>query len=417
MKNLLHLLLLVLLFSACGSDDDSVKEIVLDKSTPSSQTIYSDETSAKEGISFTATENWVAVVNDISTRAEGRVDWLELSQYNGGPGTYTISIKIAKNDTGSDRKAEIKIVCGGTTITIVVEQKSVTSEEAGKDPGVDPEKPQAKKKVKSIKMYSEPENNMAGVKDMYLDEQLDFSYDAEGRIIKSDITDYWFNPMPNGGGEWNKDNENCFFTYKKQDNGNLVIEVESKYSDESHSDMEYLYCDNTGKVVSAKEVNSDKEVPYEYKYQYVYDEQNQLIQTERKAVDSYGAEPYTTDFTWTSNNIAAYKSTFSLLGAGNITYSDIKNDGNIDLAYILCFCNSTEMLAFPHGIERGSITGCFGKRVANMPAVIKGYSQDSEENYTFEYKLDADGSIVEVNIKESYNSSSYTSKLVIEYME
>ena len=403
---------MLMMFVACSDDKEELKEIILDKGTSTEQTIYSDETSTKEGISFTASENWVAAVNDISTRAAGRVDWLELSQYSGGPGKFTLGITISKNDTGSDRKAEIKIVSGSTTITVVVEQKAVTSEEAGKEPGDDPNKPQTRKKVKTIKVYSETNKDMTGVKDMYLSDQFDFSYDEQGRIVMSDMTDYWFEPMPNGGGEWKKDNEKYSFVYKKQDNGNLMIEVKSI---ETYPDIEYLYCDNTGKVVSAKTSEDKGETkPYIKKYQYVYDEQNQLIQTERKAVESYAAEPYTTDFTWSDHNLVAYKSSSSLMGSGSITYSDLKNDGNIDLAYIVCFFNSTEMLAFPHGIERGTITGCFGKRVANMPAAIKGSSQDYEASYTFEYKCDADDYIVEV---KSYNSDSLDYKVIIEYMD
>ena len=403
---------MLMMFVACSDDKEELKEIILDKGTSTEQTIYSDETSTKEGISFTASENWVAAVNDISTRAAGRVDWLELSQYSGGPGKFTLGITISKNDTGSDRKAEIKIVSGSTTITVVVEQKAVTSEEAGKEPGDDPNKPQTRKKVKTIKVYSETNKDMTGVKDMYLSDQFDFSYDEQGRIVMSDMTDYWFEPMPNGGGEWKKDNEKYSFVYKKQDNGNLMIEVKSI---ETYPDIEYLYCDNTGKVVSAKTSNDSGETrPYITECQYVYDAQSQLIQTERKVVESYGTEPYTTDFTWSDHNLVAYKSSSSLMGSGSITYSDLKNDGNIDLAYIVCFFNSTEMLAFPHGIERGTITGCFGKRVANMPAAIKGSSQDYEASYTFEYKCDADDYIVEV---KSYNSDSLDYKVIIEYMD
>ena len=407
-------MLLLLLFTACSSDDDPTKEIVLDKTTPTSQTIYSDETSAKEGISFTATENWAAVVNDISTRAEGRVDWLELSQYNGGPGTYTLGITIAKNDTGSDRKAEIKIVCGGTTITVIVEQKAVTSDEAGKEPGVDPEKPQAKRKVKTIKMYQEPDeydkNN--GIKDIYLTDQFDLSYDDKGRIVKFGLTETDI--------IYPTSYETISFNYKKQGNGNLMIEVESKYNDETYSDMEYLYCDHTGKVVSAKEVENDKEIGDINEYQYQYNEQNQLIQT--KSMESSASVSYTTDFIWSNSNIATYISTERYLGSGDITYSDLKNDANIDLAYLACFFNSTEQLAFPHGLERGTIAGYFGNRVANMPTKIVETEDGTKYTFIYEYKLNSEGYIDEIFVFYTNTNSSREEvikrkrKVVIEYM-
>ena len=397
-------MLLVLLFAACSSDDDSTKEIVLDKTTPTSQTIYSDETTAKEGISFTATENWAAVVNDISTRADGRVDWLELSQYNGGPGTYTLGITIAKNDTGSDRKAEIKIVCGGTTITIIVEQKAVTSEEAGKEPGVDPEKPQAKRKVKTIKMYQEPDEyhkNM-GIKDIYITEQFDLSYDDKGRIVKFGLTEHDI--------QYPASYETISFNYKKQGNGNLMIEVESKYNDETYSDMEYLYCDHTGKVVSAKEVVNDKVIGDIHEYQYQYNEQNQLIQTKRME------SSYTIDFIWSNSNIATY--TDRDYCSGDITYSDLKNDANIDLAYLACFFNSTKRFAAPHGLGRGTIAGYFGNRVANMPAKIVADDEGTKYIYTYEYKLNSEGYIDEIYVLYTRKDleEAIKRKVVIEYM-
>ena len=165
---------MLMMFVACSDDKEELKEIILDKGTSTEQTIYSDETSIKEGISFTASENWVAAVNDISTRAAGRVDWLELSQYSGGPGKFTLGITISKNYTGSDRKAEIKIVSGGTTITVVVEQK------AEKEDGV------KLKRVKSVDYTILIGTEANKRHDYYEDDNCTFtySYDDQGRVAK-----------------------------------------------------------------------------------------------------------------------------------------------------------------------------------------------------------------------------------------
>ncbi len=403
MKKLLNILLMLIMFVACSDDTKEIKEIVLDKGTATNQTIYSDETSTKEGISFTATEEWTATVTDISTRAaEGRVDWLELSRYDGGAGKFTLGITIEKNDTGSDRKAEIKIVCGETTITVVVEQKAITSDEAGTDPN----RPQSKKKVKTIKEYAEDNTLMT---------QTDVSYDNKGRIVKLNETDF----------EFDTNNTTYLtyitsFTYKKQDNGNLMIEV--KTSDDMFYFFEYLYCDNTGKVVRAKE--KDTNIPQgtpDDEHEYEYDNQDQLFRTKSKEYYN-GPDPIhnTSDFIWSNRNIISYKS--MEYGDGEITYSNIKNDANIDLAYLVCFRNSTELLWHPHGVDYGSICGYFGKRVANMPATVKGAYLTCEgntevENYTFEYKRDAEGYIIEVNKTYDFYKGSGEHKYVIEYTD
>ncbi len=397
---------MLVMFAACSDDTKVIKEIVLDKGTATNQTIYSDETSTKEGISFTATEKWTATVTDISTRAaEGRVDWLKLSQYDGGAGKFTLTLTIEKNDTGSDRKAEIKIVCGETTITVVVEQKAITSDEAG----TNPDQPQSKKKVKTIKQYDD-KNRLEG--------QADFSYDNKGRIAKLNIIDVY--------GKTGTDIRNTSFTYKKQDNGNLMIEVKCIVTEEGKEEKkyiytEYLYCDNTRKVVRAED-NA-------HEYEYEYDNQNQLIKskefsnvpapTSNHVTTGFTSTYDTTDFTWSNRNMVSYKSTVRVYGNGEITYTNIKNDANIDLAYFVCFGNSTELLICPYGIKMGSICGCFGKRVANMPATVKGASSCSGvENHTFEYKRDAEGYINEVNIATSYGTS-YTrnNKYIIEYTD
>ncbi len=396
---------MLVMFAACSDDTKVIKEIVLDKGTATNQTIYSDETSTKEGISFTATEKWTATVTDISTRAaEGRVDWLKLSQYDGGAGKFTLTLTIEKNDTGSDRKAEIKIVCGETTITVVVEQKAITSDEAG----TDPDQPQSKKKVKTIKEYDD--KNQLRI-------QSDFSYDNKGRIAKLNITEF-------KNKEDHKEFSNISFSYKKQDNGNLMIEVKCIATEEGKEDIdidiEYLYCDNTGKVVRAKEKDDDTpQGVLDDEHEYEYDNQNQLIRTKTKEFDNNANIRETiSDFAWNNRNMVSYKSTNPFYGNGEITYTNIKNDANIDLAYFVCFGNSTELLTFPHEIDKGSICGYFGKRVANMPATVKGTSREIRvENYTFDYKRDAEGYINEVNIASYIKGYTSNDKYIIEYTD
>ncbi len=119
-----------------GGDDKPVK---LSPETKQEQQVYADDEQAPAPIKFTATAPWTATVAEVATKAEaGRVDWLTLSAYSGGAGNVSLTMTLSPNYTGQDRKAEIRIACGGTIITITVEQKGTT--ESGEKPE-DPDKP------------------------------------------------------------------------------------------------------------------------------------------------------------------------------------------------------------------------------------------------------------------------------------
>ncbi len=122
-----------------GEDDKSIK---LSPETKQEQQVYADDKQAPAPIKFTATAPWKATVSEVATKAEaGRVDWLELSKYEGEKGEVSINMTLHVNTTGQDRKAKIRIACGGTTIVITVEQKGKT--ESGEVPE-DPDEPEKK---------------------------------------------------------------------------------------------------------------------------------------------------------------------------------------------------------------------------------------------------------------------------------
>ncbi len=111
--------------------------IELTGDTSSQQQVYADDKQAPAPIKFTAKAPWTATVAAVPTKAEGgsEVDWLDLSAYSGGAGDVSLTITLSPNYTGQDRKAEIRITCGGTTIVITVEQKGKTeSGEVPEDP-------------------------------------------------------------------------------------------------------------------------------------------------------------------------------------------------------------------------------------------------------------------------------------------
>lgn len=143
MKNKLSFLLSVvclwgvILVSGCSEKDETPTSLTLKEGTQTTQVVYADEVTNQGGISFTALSDWTATVTEVATEAStkaasGKVEWLELSAYSGGPGEYTLTLTLIENLTGKDRKATIEIRCGNDVITITVEQKATT--EAGETP-------------------------------------------------------------------------------------------------------------------------------------------------------------------------------------------------------------------------------------------------------------------------------------------
>ena len=131
MKKLLIVLLSACTWWACDKGDDGAPSSIVLTGGSGDQTIYADETSVNggQGIAFEAAEAWYAEVSEVQAKASsGEVDWLTLSAYEGGAGQYTLQITLRANETGSDRAAEIRIVCGEDEIVIVVRQKAQTKD-------------------------------------------------------------------------------------------------------------------------------------------------------------------------------------------------------------------------------------------------------------------------------------------------
>ena len=136
MKKCMIFLAAALTFAACNDEKggETPGESIQITGGATEQVVYADETGAGDGgsVTFTTTGPWHAEVVDASEgRATRSVEWVRLSQESGdAAGEYTIEITLAVNTTGRDRKAEIRITCGETVITITVEQRGTT--EAGK---------------------------------------------------------------------------------------------------------------------------------------------------------------------------------------------------------------------------------------------------------------------------------------------
>ncbi len=162
-----------------GGNGDPLK---LASGTDPVQEVYADE--QQGAIKFTATAPWTATVVAVPTKAErgSEVDWLTLSAYSGGAGGVSLTMELRPNLTGKDRKAEIRIVCGGVTITITVEQKGTTESGEKPEPG-----PGNYALVESIEA-----DFFVGCREKYSRDTYNyvFRYDDKNRIAEYEITEY-----------------------------------------------------------------------------------------------------------------------------------------------------------------------------------------------------------------------------------
>lgn len=106
-------------------------------------TAYADETSVDggNGLSFTTVGAWYAEVEEVASRAaeEGAADWISLNPSSGdAAGDYTVDIVLTVNETGADRTAVIRIVCGESILSVNVTQKG-TAAGGGDNDGDDDE--------------------------------------------------------------------------------------------------------------------------------------------------------------------------------------------------------------------------------------------------------------------------------------
>ena len=134
----------VLLIAGCDKNESTSDSITDFDSEQLDQTIYADQTTTSNGgFAFTAKESWYTQIRDISTKSASKAPnstptWVKVDPSSGGADTVQMTISIDENNTGMDRVAEIWIISGETTLSLRVEQKAQTREEAGVDDGDTP---------------------------------------------------------------------------------------------------------------------------------------------------------------------------------------------------------------------------------------------------------------------------------------
>ena len=358
----------VVALTACSDDngDGTGKDIQLAPGTPKDYTIFADETSGtpSEGISFTTTGPWRATV--VQTRADafdsGEVtpSWVTVSPDHGdAAGDYTISISLGVNTSGQDRKATITIECGGTKITITVEQKGTTEDGKVPDDGDEPVVPTGAQLVSEVYHYF---NNSPGEEDS----RIELTYDERNRLIRWKKTT---NEVVSPGTV-----EAVTQTYEYEyDDG--VVRIANP-EENTHFTV-WLnaagYAERVERSRPGESVNITT---------YKYDSENRLIRANQ--------EDEWEDYVWENGNLveSRYGSPNGENDVTRFTYTDLENRERPD------FIGAWhELSSWYEGL---AWTRLLGVRNRNL---IQGARGDGEWSYKddfyMEYKVDAEGYVTE----------------------
>lgn len=381
-------------FTACSNDDSNEpkQEITLSENTQKQQTIYADNANAPEGISFEANGPWKATVKEISAaRADNNgIEWLSLSQYEGGAGKITLNLIIKENNTGNDRKAEITIICGNSQITISVEQKATLEN------GNLPDGPIINKSKLIKKITCTGSRSYSSDIDMDI---YEFTYDDKGRVTNISSPDRH---------DSSTDKTTYSFTYLD----NKVSYIGHNGNEEEIGGGEIIL-NEKGYAVSGNFYDfNDKEI-IEWNSSWTYASNGYLTQCAQ--------DDFTIDFKWENKNLSLLEDkNSSETHYERFTYdTNIKNKANIDYNYlIIAFLSVTsENLPLASGDDWGftGMLGYLGKRSENVVSQIQDnhdYDYDHElENIYFTYETDKDGYIIKATVKET----TYTKTIKIEY--
>lgn len=381
MKHVLFTLIcLATLLVSCSDNNDDPETITISKDQLN-QTVYADNT--EKGITFTATEAWHTEVDYSGTKATNAGgQWVTLDPPSGGAGEVTIKVTLAVNRTGADRFAKVRIVCGGTTITIVIEQKGETEEGKIPDAGT------YDKLVSKIEIA----NTNYLINTTSYSEWL-FTYDAQNRI-----TSYKENDIEDGKHimDWSDEytySGNTITCLEKVDDNGKIIEYRSTYTlneEGNVSEWEEEY-NETGKP----EVNKGT-ITYTDGY----------FSSSASAVS--GRDPDSDSAVWENGNLVKAADSdpkyFSTM-----EYGKTRNAYNIDFNYLLASSEWLDCLGF--GMQGIKPFGYFGKRSANLMTK----ETDSENNHysVFEYRTDAEGYIDQIVITGHESNGDIESRRVL----
>lgn len=391
MKKILFSLLVAIALGACSNDDGKGldESIILTGGTQTSQTIYADETQKSEGIKFTATEPWTAIVNEVNTRADGsNVDWLKLSAYSGGAGEFTLSLTLTPNTSGKSRKAEIRITAGKTELTIIVEQKAET--ESGTTIRKTIKKITRKEVFNSDKVY--------GSSDYISEVVKTFSYDEQGRVARITSTSVD-----------NVDKENDIITFDYTIAGEITIHEKETYGSGTMYEETYIAkLNEQGNVVALQDDDKNTGTYGDY-IRFSYTDGNRLAQW--KDADA-GSEASSGTFSYNNGMLSKYEYV-----EGKEPESSFTVNVDMNKAYTHCYPNnlSVDMVGILFNDDDDFdflfYIGRMGKTSDYLPEVLPDFTARDEWDSEQERYLEPN-----TTFEESYNTVKWSyNDLVMNY--
>lgn len=356
-------------FIACSDDNggEEGKDIQLAPGTSKDYTIFADETSGtpSEGISFTTTGPWRATVAETRADVSGGSSWVTVSPDHGdAAGDYTITITLGVNTTGKDRRATVMIECGGTKITITVEQKGTTEEGEIPDDSDEPAVP-ARLLISEMKSYSKknPDQSYSNIK---------LTYDDQNRITK------WEEESSDEG---YRDTRTITFEY-----GGDVVHISSAASSDDPDDPNTYtaYLNKNGFVTRTEGPGLDATT-------YEYDSENRLV----RMVQATEWQEYV----WKDGNLTEIKYGNDD-GETDVTrytyYGELENRENFDIFY--------DRISWD---EELAIAGLTGIPCRNLLHEERGESQWAyKDDFDMTYEVDENGYITKAVQTQPQLSSS-----------
>ena len=368
-------------FAACSNDPggDDKNAIHLTPGTPTSYRLYADETSLSANISFSTESAWHATVSE--TRAS-EVNWITLSPDHGdAAGDYTVSVTLAVNTSGADRKATVTFESGGTKVKITIEQQATTAEGdiPGDGEGTGPATP---KKLISQIVCSHADDL----------ETITFTYDDQNRITK----------IENIYNDYNS--EDVEETYSREflyEYGEGVIHVKTVYSSSDNifkdEPEEYTAYLNKAGYVTRIAWEDGSEVTY------TYDDENHLI-----LVKADGAQE---TYVWENGNIVETCTTYPAYPNEEpyviryAYYGEHPNKENFELYYYF----------FAWDDELG-IAGRTGVLNRNLLKQVRSQgSQAGKDDCDITYEFDDEGFVTKFS--DRYSETSTPHVYTVTYIE
>ncbi len=423
-----------------GPADD--EQITLNNPAEENQTAFADEETSG-GVTFTAKSDWTATVTEGgSSRASASgVAWLRLmfggtEKYNGTAGTFTLTVELDENYTGSTRSATITLRSGDTVITITIIQDGKTEEGVVPEPpgpqpvavtGVTLDKTSLELnegETATLKATVAPENATDKTVTWSSDKPDIADVDNAGKVTAKKAGSATITVTTVDGAK----TASCAVTVKKVTTVSKRITRIVELDDSEPETTTYTY-DSQGRVIKAEKGYGE----YTWLTQFNWGSGKVTIQygdntdyTDELILDSNGravehitdnGDPGKTTLTYNGGNLAAvnyepedggdrwavFNCTWS---GGNLTgievansdsswsqeatYTTHPNDYSIDLNYVVygMYIDLWDSELY--------LTNALGNRDANLIATYHESGDNSDYRTTFSYEFDNDGRVTRI---------------------